>query len=673
MGIVKMKRLTLVGLLREKNEVLSALAKLGAIDVRLDEEARQEWVAAAHEEENRSLSLQRDVDLLEAVIPRAKDLLPFKNPMFTLKRSLSMKEFLAYADPNYQKEILSWAERFQENRREYQETEARLASYQLQLDVLTPWAKVLGEARLASSSRIQRIAGKVADQKLFQQLREQVEAQEQPMSLALLQAGETEKDPVYALLLTLPSLEEEALQFARQGGFRPLNWDLRKGEPQEAQEKLHAKRQRSQEKLNKLQAEARKLAHHIKAYEELSDYLRVEMEKAEVGQKLLLSGRLFALQGYIPEYLVKGTQKGLQERFTVEMQLEEVTKTEDYPILLHNNRLARPYEAVTDMFSLPQASEVDPTPVMAPFYCIFFGMMFSDAAYGILFCILTGLLVWKVKVQGNFRKMCQLFFQCGLSSIVWGVLFGGFFGNLLDAFSGGKVVFPTLWFNPMDDPVRMMTWSIVFGALHIFVAMGVKIHILVATGKTGEAILDVVPWYLIIGGLGLIGAGYGFGKYVSIAGAAVVLLFAGRSSKNPIVRILRGLGSLYDITGYFSDVMSYTRILALCLSTSVIAMVVNLLATLPGKSIIGLLLFLIIAVLGHTMNIALSVLSAYVHTTRLHYVEFFSKFFEGGGRAFQPFGYHTKYVLLDQPEEPEPRTESLRERFVHLRSTQESS
>jgi len=197
----------------------------------------------------------------------------------------------------------------------------------------------------------------------------------------------------------------------------------------------------------------------------------------------------------------------------------------------------------------------------------------------------------------------------------------------------------------------------VFGALHLFAAMGAKIYLIVPPGKTFDSLVDIVPWYFLLTGLGLLVGGDSIipggplkfaGQVMAIAGAVVLLLFGGRDAKNPVMRLLKGLLSLYSITGYFSDILSYTRILALVLATSVIAMVFNKLGFLFGPTPLGYVVFAIAALIGHTLNLALSALSAYVHTSRLHYVEFFSKFYEGGGRLFKPLKTRTRFISFQR-------------------------
>ena len=214
--------------------------------------------------------------------------------------------------------------------------------------------------------------------------------------------------------------------------------------------------------------------------------------------------------------------------------------------------------------------------------------------------------------------------------------------------------FPTLWFNPIDDPIRMMVVSIAFGVLHIFVGMGIDIYARAKRGELREGLTQIAPWYLIIIGLGLLAtdlkvAGQPLGAILAIVGAAIILLFGSRS-RNPFKRLFGGLGQLYGVTGYLSDFLSYTRILALTLATGVIAMVVNMMAMLigwRGPQIIG---FIVVMAFGHILNLALSGLGAYVHTTRLQYVEFFSRFLEGGGSAYDPLTLDSsRYTRADLP------------------------
>jgi V/A-type H+-transporting ATPase subunit I len=290
---------------------------------------------------------------------------------------------------------------------------------------------------------------------------------------------------------------------------------------------------------------------------------------------------------------------------------------------------------------------------MGPFYCFFFGMMVSDAAYGLVIALITGIILKKYKLEGTLAKMIKLFFFCGLSTLLWGSMFGGWFGDILPVVTGGRINIPPIWFNPLDDPMKLLIWSMIFGGIHLFTAMGIKAYMLIRDGKPFDAIFDVGSWYILLIGLPLLllgGTLAQVGKYMAIIGAAMLILTQGRNDKNIIKRLLSGVLSLYDVTGYLSDVLSYSRLLALGLGTGVIASVINTLGTLFGFNVLGIIVLVIVFIGGHTFNIAINALGAYVHSSRLQYVEFFGKFYEGGGKRFEPFKRNSKYITLNDKE-----------------------
>jgi V/A-type H+-transporting ATPase subunit I len=362
----------------------------------------------------------------------------------------------------------------------------------------------------------------------------------------------------------------------------------------------------------------------------------------------------FILQGWIPSHLTESVEKALRSEFIIAFQSRKAKTEDEYPILLKNHPLVKPYEVVTDMFSPPSVRDIDPNPIMAPFFLLFFSMMLSDAGYGLILAAGCALLIWKLKVTGSMRSMAMFIFQGSLAAIVWGFLFGGFFGDMITALSSGRFSFPTIWFNPIEDPTRLMIWSVLFGVLHLFAGMLTKAYILIITGKWKDAVFDVFSWIIALTGVGLLLGGPALslpvladiGKYMVITGFGVIVLFGGRDSENPVLRILKGIIGLYDITSYVSDALSYTRILALSLATAVIGMVVNKLGSILGFGFTGIILFIVVGLVGHMLNLAISTLGCYVHTSRLQYVEFFSKFYEGGGRAWDPLSVKMKYIKI---------------------------
>ena len=324
-------------------------------------------------------------------------------------------------------------------------------------------------------------------------------------------------------------------------------------------------------------------------------------------------------------------------------------------------------ESVVESLSLPGKGEIDPSSIIAFFFYFFFGMMLSDAGYGLLMVIACGIILKKYQnMEPNLRKSIRMFFFCGISTMVWGTLFGGFFGDAIQkissTFFGHEISIPALWFTPTNNPMRLLMFCLGIGIFHLFLGVAVKGFQDWKQGAHLDVIYDVVFIYLFVGGLLLLlfttslfqnmaNVKWDFSPmvaqvatWITIIGAVGIVATSGRESRNPVKRILKGIFALYNnATGYLSDILSYSRLLALGLATGIIANVVNQMGTMAGGGIGGAILFIVVFLLGHTMNIGINMLGAYVHTVRLQYVEFFGKFYEGGGTKFHPFGIHTKF------------------------------
>lgn len=280
-----------------------------------------------------------------------------------------------------------------------------------------------------------------------------------------------------------------------------------------------------------------------------------------------------------------------------------------------------------------------------------------------------GIILAKFRnIESGLKKTLQMFLYCGISTMFWGVMFGSYFGDVVDVvsstFFGKELTIPPVWFVPVDEPMRLLVFSFLLGIIHLFTGLGMKMYQLCKAGQYKDALYDVVFWYLLVGGgivylltmdmvVNMLGLGFQLPATVGTVaavcagiGAVGIVLTAGRESRNPFKRLLKGLYGIYNISGYLSDILSYSRLLALGLATGVIASVFNQMGSMAGGGVVGAIVFIIVFVIGHTLNIGINVLGAYVHTNRLQYVEFFGKFFEGGGRKFNPFSVKTKYYKI---------------------------
>ena len=265
------------------------------------------------------------------------------------------------------------------------------------------------------------------------------------------------------------------------------------------------------------------------------------------------------------------------------------------------------------------------------------------------------------------RKTLTMFFYCGLGTMLSGILFGSYFGDaptvIASTFFGKTLEVPKL-IDPLSQPMKMLVLCFAIGIVHLFAGLVINLYTALKQKRYVDAISDSVLWMLLVAGLLLFGlttdmvtgmfslekispvAG-NIGKIMAVIGAIGIILMDGRESKNWFKRTLKGLYGLYNVTGYLSDLLSYSRLLALGLATSVISSVFNQMGSMvAGTPVIGVIFFILIFLVGHVLNLAINALGAYVHANRLQYVEFFGKFYNGGGRKFTPFATNTKYIKI---------------------------
>lgn len=437
------------------------------------------------------------------------------------------------------------------------------------------------------------------------------------------------------------------------------------------------------DKINQINDKIKDLETEIEDYEKLiksysgaknalkflEDYYSIRSEKYEIISRLSHTRHTFILTGFVPENKAKNLEKILNEKFDLAMEFSKADEDENVPVSLKNTAFSSPVEPVLESYSLPGKGEIDPTPVMAVFYYILFGLMLSDAAYGLIMTLGCTVLLAKFRnMESGIKKFLKMFLYCGISTTFWGVMFGSYFGDAIevvsDVFFKNKIVVPALWFVPLKEPIRMLSYSFALGIVHLFAGLFLKLIELFKARKYKDILYDVISWYLLVGGAivylltipmmtSLLSLDFILPKIVAdicliaiLLGAVLIILTAGRESKNPFKRLLKGLYGLYGVTSYVSDIFSYSRLLALGLATGVIAQVFNKMGAMAGDGIIGIIIFIFVFLVGHTMNIAINLLGAYVHTNRLQFVEFFSKFYEGGGKKFSPFSIKTKYYKI---------------------------
>ncbi len=392
----------------------------------------------------------------------------------------------------------------------------------------------------------------------------------------------------------------------------------------------------------------------------LAEHYLVQAEKYKSVEKAATSERAIFISGYVPERDSEQLKFEIERRFVAQMDVFEPDyEGEDVPVLIENKPFAAGVESISNMYSPPSNNDIDPNPIMAFFYYALFGLMLSDAGYGLLMIAVALFGRFKLKLTGSKAKTMSFAFWCGVSTTVWGALFGGWFGDLIPTICThflGMEQGPDLaiWFTPVENSMKLLMFSFGFGLVHLYAGLAIRFFMLAKKRQYLAAFCDVVPVMIFVAGFAIFGASMltfvspkvkSIGTKLLLVGAVLVVLTAGRSAKNIFGKLGGGLYGLYNTTtGYLGDILSYSRLLALGLVTGVIANVVNMLAAMFSNVILFILVFLV----GHAVNISVNLIGTYVHTSRLQYVEFFSKFYEGGGRIFTPFKLNLKHFKIKE-------------------------
>ena len=668
MSITKMSKISLAGDIDDKGKIITQIMKLGVVEI-IDFDSRNcgdeyealnsDGLIKKDNEDEGVAKFEADMALIGSSINLLERYHPEKLPMFSSRKEISIDEY---------KDIVSEFDGLWKVASELSKDEDRLHALMAEenrhsnvVESLLPWRELpmpmefggTKNTRIAIGTMPLTITGVRANSEkgvsAIEQARLALVAEAPESVLAEVSADRLQS---YVFVMYHTDIEEPTVQCLKRFGFSRIQFKDISGTAEQNIDSLQKRIQQIKNEREKIEEAIVALAPEKKKLQVLYDYLQIRCERLKVAANFGKTEKTFMLEGWLPSELVETFTAEINSKFPCCIEIATPEKGEPHPIFLKNPRLVQAFEPITEMYSLPSVNDVDPNKVMAPFYFIFFGLMIGDFGYGVILSLATAFILAKFKPQGMAGRMIKMLCLGGISTAIWGMAFGGYLGNLPQAVAGwitgndysGK--FYGLWFDPLSDPMKLLFFSMILGGVHLFSGMAIKIYMLVKDGKIFEAIFDVASWYILIIGIVLIMLGMGFGMYMALAGALMLVLTQGRDQKNPVMKLMNGILSLYDITGYLGDVLSYSRLLALGLATGVIAAVINTLATLSPPGIVSFITFILIILVGTVFNLAINALGAFVHASRLQYVEFFGKFYEGGGESFKPFRINTKYIKI---------------------------
>ena len=634
-----MKHLRLLGMESEREALLKAMQDMECVEISSIDGSEEALKSGFAKPDDKALmSAQEASRAYRTALASLDRFAPEKKSMFRKRQGVSRAAFFSAAS---EENARTAAETINKDTRRLGEIESERTKNEALRATLAPWLTVdapLGGADGALAVFFGTAGLNVTDDAL-KALADSLDG------LLTWQQASSDRSLRYLLVMCHGSVKERALSALRDLGFSTVSFRGMTGTAKENDKTLtenlvalEKERQETEQRIAGLGGKRETLL-------EASDRAAIALRREEAKSRLVGTDKVFLLEGWLPADRCAALEKAL-EPFTCAIETREPTEDEypQVPVQLKNNKLTRPLNMVTEMYSLPAYGTLDPNPLMAPFFILFYGIMMADMGYGLLMMIASVIISKKYRPKGTSGELFSLLGLCGISTFIMGALTGGFFGDFLTQLvaivSPGTVFALPKLFDPLDDLTMILIGSMALGMVQIVTGMAISLIEKCKRKKFLDAFFEEITWWIVFIGIALLALGKG--AAVLYVGCALVLL-------GPIVqgkgwgKLTGVFGSLYNhVTGYFGDILSYTRLMALMLAGSVIAQVFNMLAAMPGNVIA----FIIISMLGNAMNFGLNLLGCYVHDLRLQCLEFFNKFYVDGGKPFRPMTLDTEYVDL---------------------------
>lgn len=664
MAKLRMKKIEIIAPLMDSKEIVELLQRRGVVEIykNIDEELDRTNVAAILGEfEKFRSTAYHALDILDRYVHEKKPL----TDMFGGRSEIQKYDFGKQASEL--EKIMNCANDIIRNNRIISESKAECAQLDVKSDMLRVWKNLDVPLNFKGTTTTTAFIGSLSGQYEYSDNESAVINAVGTANLIMFPDGcaveivSSTKEQTNLFIICTKESTAEVEDILRKMSFVPVSENSPLTPSEIIANNVNKQKQLASD-MDSAEKTIKSLADQRDKLKFAVDFFTMRKDKYEAVSRFGITEHTFVLNGYIPEKYCDELKNELTAKFTIAIEFTEPDEDDDVPVLLENGSFSSPVESITKMYAMPSKSDVDPTPVMSFFYYLFFGMMLSDAGYGLLMVIGTMIALKKFNLEKTMRKTLIMFRNCGISTVIWGALFGSWFGDIVQIvgreFFDKEIGSIALWFQPLDDPIKLLLFSFALGIVHLFVGVGVSFKMTWDEGRKLDAVLDTVPVYLTILGVAPLGASIltevpqiltSVGMYVMIAGIVLLILTAGRTSKNIFGKLFGGLYALYNTaTGWLSDILSYSRLLALGLATGSIAGVINLIGVMPENKVIKLILLVVVFIVGHIANLAINLLGAYVHTDRLQFVELFSKFYTGGGREFSPFTVNTQYIKFKE-------------------------
>ena len=645
MAIVKMKGLRLLAMRSDREALLELLQGMGCVEIDEPDQDPQTWQGLLSQLGNQTLSRPDGQALSQA----REDLQAAQRALAVLKRHGDKgRDLLAPRPRLTRQQLFDGEEQGKQAVQQVLEADRQLAALEAQHSklltqraALAPWLELNIPLDTASTQEMVVQFGTVTAGVELEQVQRAVEGASE---LAQFTQASVDRDVRYCLLVCHTSAQEEVLQALRDFGWSRMNLSGWTGTAKENDQRIAQELKQNEQETAQAEQQLAQLTSLAEPIRQAADRASVRINREEGRSRLLDTEKTFLLEGWVPAEKWPELESQLKN-YPCAWELRDPTEEEypKVPVKLKNNWFTRPLSMVTEMYSLPAYNGLDPNPLMAPFFILFYGIMMADMGYGLLMMIASVVVLKKSRPRAGMHNFFALLGLCGVSTFIMGAVTGGFFGDfipqllkLINPESTFVWFWPTL-FTPLEDTMMILVGAMALGFVQILVGMAISFVKKLRRGQVMDAIWEEVTWWVVFAGLAL--AILGVTNLVIILGGVMVVAGPILTEKG-FGKITGIFGSLYNhVTGYFGDILSYSRLMALMLAGSVIAQVFNTLGAIPGNVVI----FIIISMLGNALNFALNLLGCYVHDLRLQCLEYFNKFYEDGGKPFRPMKLDTNY------------------------------
>lgn len=569
MAVLQMQRISICALKKDRKAILEKIQSMGIMEmsqVAEDEDGfeKMDTISARQSFEKKASLSESALDILDAYAPEKKS-------MFASLEGKKLVESDQFAKITAKKEeILEKAERIVACNKEIAEHKAESAKLENQIEALVPWLSLDVPMNCKGTGKTAMLLGTMPGETTLESVYEQIQTGEAQTDAVDVEIINSDQDATYLAVLCLKADAGAVEEALRAAGFAKPSQTVHAVPAKETAE-LKTKIEQLNKKIEEIEEEIKGCAKFREELKVIGDYYRMRAKKYEILGTLPQSQRTFVISGYIPKKAAGAVEKAIGEHYDCVIDIDELKEDEEPPTVLQNNAFSSSVEGVLEAYGLPHKGEFDPTTIMSFFYVFFFGMMLSDAAYGAIVAIACFVVLKKYpRMSASMHKSIKLFMFCGLSTIVWGILFSGYFGDAVDVigrtFFGVEVSVPPLWFAPLNDPMKLLIYSMAFGLVHLFVGLGIKGYMQIKDKQYLDFFCDVVLWFIFLIGLIMmlipsdIFASIAqvkivfppvlntLAKALSIIGAVGLLLMSGRSSKNPVLRLALGAYDIYNIT-----------------------------------------------------------------------------------------------------------------------------